>query len=51
MGLVSCGGLRKIPFRCSLPVFEENAFVELLLLFLGFYMFAEAGAFLTTSSL
>jgi hypothetical protein len=39
-------GLRKIPFTCSLPVFKENAFVVLFLLFLGFYLFVKAGAFL-----
>ena len=38
--------LRKIPFTCSLPVFKENAFVVLFLLFLGFYLFVRAGAFL-----
>jgi hypothetical protein len=38
--------LRKIPFTCSLPVFKENAFVVLFLLFLGFYVFVRAGAFL-----
>jgi hypothetical protein len=39
-------GLRKIPFTCSLPVFKEHAFVLLFLLFLGFYLFVRAGAFL-----
>jgi hypothetical protein len=38
--------LRKIPFTCSLPVFKENAFVVLFLLFLGFYLFVRAGSFL-----
>ena len=38
--------LRKIPFTCSLPMFKENAFVVLFLLFLGFYLFVRAGAFL-----
>jgi hypothetical protein len=38
--------LRKIPFTCSLPVFKQNAFVVLFLLFLGFYLFVRAGAFL-----
>jgi hypothetical protein len=38
--------LRKIPFTCSLPLFKENAFVTVFLLFLGFYIFVKAGAFL-----
>jgi hypothetical protein len=38
--------LHKIPFTCSLPVFKQNAFVVLFLLFLGFYLFVRAGAFL-----
>ena len=38
--------LRKIPFTCSLPVFKEDAFVVLFLLFLGFYLFVRAGSFL-----
>ena len=38
--------LRKIPFTCSLPVFKENAFVVVFLLFLGFYLFVRAGSFL-----
>jgi hypothetical protein len=39
-------GLRKIPFTCSLPVFKEHAFVVVVLLFLGFYSFVKAGAFM-----
>jgi len=38
--------LRKIPFTCSLPMFKENAFVVVFLLFVGFYLFVTAGAFL-----
>jgi hypothetical protein len=38
--------LRKIPFTCSLPVFKENSFVVLFLLFLGFQLFVRAGSFL-----
>jgi hypothetical protein len=38
--------LRKIPFTCSLPVFKENSFVVLFLLFLGFHLFVRAGSFL-----
>ena len=38
--------LRKIPFTCSLPVFKENAFVVVFLLFLGFYLFVRAASFL-----
>jgi hypothetical protein len=38
--------MRKIPFTCSLPVFKENAFVVVFLLFLGFYLFVRAGSFL-----
>ena len=38
--------LRKIPFTCSLPMFKENAFVVVFLLFLGFYLFVMAAAFL-----
>jgi len=38
--------LRKIPFTCSLPMFKENAFVVVFLLFVGFYLFVRAGAFL-----
>ena len=38
--------LRKIPFTCSLPMFKENAFVVVFLLFVGFYLFVMAGAFL-----
>jgi hypothetical protein len=38
--------LRKIPFTCSLPMFKENAFVVVFLLFAGFYLFVMTGAFL-----
>ena len=40
------GQLNKIPFTCSLPVFKENAFVIVLLLAFGFYVFVRGGSFL-----
>jgi hypothetical protein len=40
------GGLHKIPFTCSLPVFKENAFVMVFFLLFGFYVFVEGGSFL-----
>jgi len=38
--------LRKIPFTCSVPIFKENAFVTIFLLFIGFYLFVRVGSFL-----
>jgi hypothetical protein len=38
--------LRKIPFTCSLPVFRENAFVVIVCVVLGFFLFVEGGAYL-----
>ena len=38
--------LRKIPFTCSLPLFRQDAFVTLFVLFLGYFLFVRVGSFL-----